>query len=83
MPAHDCKIKMKVVDRSKRYRACVDLIDRAKTYSLEEAVRNAENASASKIRSNCHSCRSGLGSILVNPTKWFVGPVRCPMGVAI
>ena len=29
---------MKVVDRSKRYRASVDLIDRAKTYSLEEAV---------------------------------------------
>src|ERR1700739_4832694 len=29
---------MKVVDRSKRYRACVDLIDRAKTYSLAEAV---------------------------------------------
>src|SRR5580698_6552430 len=29
---------MKVVDRSKRYRACVELIDRAKTYSLEEAV---------------------------------------------
>src|ERR1700720_242542 len=29
---------MKVVDRSKRYRACADLIDRAKTYSLEEAI---------------------------------------------
>src|SRR6201993_2588447 len=29
---------MKVVDRSKRYRACLELIDRAKTYSLEEAV---------------------------------------------
>src|SRR6476659_6728504 len=29
---------MKVVNRSKRYRACVELIDRAKTYSLEEAV---------------------------------------------
>src|SRR5580704_9015000 len=30
---------MKVVDRSKRYRACIDLIDLAKTYSLEEAVQ--------------------------------------------
>ena len=29
---------MKVVDRSKRYRAGADLIDRAKTYSLEEAI---------------------------------------------
>src|ERR1700728_4799648 len=29
---------MKVVDRSKRYRACVELIDRAKNYSLEEAI---------------------------------------------
>src|SRR6267154_2335107 len=29
---------MKIVDRSKRYRASVDLIDRTKTYSLEEAV---------------------------------------------
>src|ERR1700693_1873394 len=29
---------MKLVDRSKRYRACVDLIDRAKTYPLAEAV---------------------------------------------
>jgi large subunit ribosomal protein L1 len=29
---------MKVVDRSKRYRASVELIDRSKTYSLEEAV---------------------------------------------
>src|SRR6185312_6958779 len=29
---------MKVVDRSKRYRASVELIDRTKTYSLEEAV---------------------------------------------
>src|SRR6202030_3373512 len=29
---------MKLVDRSKLYRACVDLIDRAKTYSLAEAV---------------------------------------------
>jgi large subunit ribosomal protein L1 len=29
---------MKVADRSKRYRACVDLIDAAKAYSLEEAV---------------------------------------------
>src|ERR1700758_847682 len=29
---------MKVVDRSKRYRACIELIDRAKTYSLAEAV---------------------------------------------
>jgi large subunit ribosomal protein L1 len=29
---------MKVVERSKRYRACVDLIDRAKSYSLDEAV---------------------------------------------
>jgi large subunit ribosomal protein L1 len=29
---------MKVVERSKRYRACVELIDRAKSYSLDEAV---------------------------------------------
>src|SRR5450755_4107946 len=29
---------MKVVDRSKRYRACVELIDRAKNYLLEEAI---------------------------------------------
>src|ERR1700748_3493225 len=29
---------MKIADRSKRYRASVDLIDRTKTYSLEEAV---------------------------------------------
>ena len=30
---------MKVVDRSKRYRACIELIDLARTYSLEEAVQ--------------------------------------------
>jgi large subunit ribosomal protein L1 len=29
---------MKLADRSKRYRACVELIDNAKTYSLAEAV---------------------------------------------
>jgi large subunit ribosomal protein L1 len=29
---------MKLADRSKRYRSCVNLIDSAKTYSLEEAV---------------------------------------------
>ena len=29
---------MKVVERSKRYRACVELIGRAKSYSLDEAV---------------------------------------------
>jgi large subunit ribosomal protein L1 len=29
---------MKVIERSKRYRACVGLIDRAKSYSLDEAV---------------------------------------------
>ena len=29
---------MKLADRSKRYRSCVDLVDPHKTYSLEEAV---------------------------------------------
>src|ERR1700676_281223 len=40
---------MKVLDRSKRYRASADLIDRAKTYSLAEAVETLKKLPATKF----------------------------------
>src|SRR5205809_3163559 len=40
---------MKLADRSKRYRSCIELIDRTKTYSLAEAVETLKTLPAPKF----------------------------------
>ena len=71
---------MKVVDRSKRYRSCVDLIDRGK--DLFVSRRQCKRLKRFPLRSliKLSRCRSDLAWIRVNPTKWFVELVPLPNG---
>ena len=72
--------KMKVVDRSKRYRACVDLIDLGQDLFVGGGSRKRSKRFRLRSSIKLSPCRSGLAWIRVNPIKWFVEPVRLPNG---
>jgi len=68
--------------RSKRYRAAAEQVDRKKSYSLNDAVRHAEEVFRRRSSIKQSRSRSVWVSIQNNPIKWCAAPAHCPMEVA-
>ena len=63
-------------NRSKRYRAAAEQVDRSKTYNLTEAVFDVEETAADEVRPNGDGFVPARGRSRSNPTRWCAAPVR-------
>src|SRR5258707_5337918 len=70
---------MKTTHRSKRYRACLELIQPDKAYSLPDAVETLKKLPPTKFDQTVPS-PSRWGEIPNSPTRWAAVPVPWRIG---